>query len=144
MDNGAGWKRLALYLSKIEGELKMTKIARYLFGVEEALTIRTITIKGEHWYMASVICQLLGISNHSQAVHEERKDGLGLTDAEWRKESKYIGNYGKQKILLVNNLGMLKLIFKGTKPRALAVQDRAKKTPPNLKPASWSDDILNR
>lgn len=122
----------------------MTRIARYLFGNEDAMNITTRTIDGQHWYMASIICQILGISNYSLAVHGDRNDGLGLTDGEWRKESIHIGNYGKQKVLLVNDAGMLKLIFQGKFPRALEVQERARRTPDNLRPESWSDEILNR
>ena len=39
----------------------MTKITRYLFGVENAQTITTRTIDGQHWYMALDICNQLGI-----------------------------------------------------------------------------------
>lgn len=124
----------------------MTKLAIYLFGYDAAQTITTRTIDGERWYMASAICGLIGIANHSTAVHGQlkRKPFLNLLDNEHRDETIHIGNYGKDRVLLVNESGMLKLLFKGTKPRALAVQDRAKNTPANLKPASWSDDILNR
>jgi prophage antirepressor-like protein len=122
----------------------MTRIARYLFGNEDAQNIVTRTIDGEHWYMASIVCQILGITNHSIAVNGIRKDGLGLTDNERCKESIFIGNYGKQKVLLVNDNGMLKLIFQGKSPWALEVQERARRTPENLRPESWSDDILGR
>lgn len=124
----------------------MTKLAIYLFGHDAAQAIATRTINGERWFMALDICNLLGISNHSTAVHGKlkRKPHLNLSDGECRLETTYIGNYGKDKILLVNELGMLKLIFKGKAPRALEVQERARQTPENLKPASWSEDILGR
>jgi prophage antirepressor-like protein len=121
----------------------MTKITRYLFGVKSANTIATRTMDGQHWYMALDICNLLGIRNHSQAVHRKRgKDGLTLTENEWRKETMFIGGYGKKKVLLVNDSGMQKLIFQGTSPRAQHAQDMARRTLPSLIPAGWSTEML--
>lgn len=115
-----------------------TKIARYLFGAENALTISTRTIEGKHWYAAVDICNLLGITNHSQAVHREREaDRLTLAVSEWRKETIYNGG-SRRHMLLVNDSGMLKLIMQGTSPAARGVQAQARNTPPSLLPQSWS------
>lgn len=103
----------------------MTNLARYLLGYEQAQTITTRTYDGEHWYMASDICGLLGISNHSVAVHGRRKDAFELDDTEWRKETVYIGGYGKKNILMVNDSGMLKLIMQSKSEGALAIRKRA-------------------
>ena len=120
----------------------MTKIARYLFGNEDAKNITTRTIAGEHWYMALDVCSLLVIENHSQAVHRDRVvDRNTLNENEWCKVTIYTGT-SRRKVLMISNSGMLKLIFQGKSPRALEVQERARKTPINLKPASWSDEIL--
>jgi prophage antirepressor-like protein len=50
----------------------MTKLARFLFGINEAQTIQNRHYDGDHWYMASNICGLLGIAGYSQAVHNPR------------------------------------------------------------------------
>ena len=111
----------------------MTKLARYLFGVEQAKTILTRTIEGERWYMALDICNLLGMSNHSTAVHRDReRDTYTLDDDEWRKSKEFTGN-AKRQVLLVNTTGMLKIIFQGKTTRAKEVQERTKKTPADLR-----------
>jgi prophage antirepressor-like protein len=102
----------------------MTKLARFLFGVEDALTITTRTKKGQSWYMAADICRLVGIANHSTAVHGERTDGFELEKSEWLKNAEYTGT-SKRQILMVNNSGMVKLIMQGTTGRAREVQVRA-------------------
>ena len=117
----------------------MTKLARYLFGIGAVTNIATRTINGHSWYMASDICQLLGIANHSQAVHNSREDNLKPLESEWRKESIYIGGYGKKKVLLVNNGGMLKLIYQAKTPAALAVQELIRGIPEHLIPEEWAD-----
>jgi prophage antirepressor-like protein len=114
----------------------MTGLARYLFGKEAAMTIPTRTFDGEHWFMAAIICDLLGISNHSQAVRDY------LDDDEWRKETIYIGGrHGKKHVLLINNSGMLKLIRIGRSVNAGLVRERATIIPDNLKPASWPSEL---
>jgi prophage antirepressor-like protein len=111
----------------------MTRLARYLFGVEQATSILTRTIDGERWYMALDICNLLGMSNHSIAVHRDReRDTYTLDDDEWQKKKEFTGNANRQ-VLLVNTTGMLKLIFQGRTPRAKEVQERARKTPDILR-----------
>jgi hypothetical protein len=106
-----------------------TRIARYLFNNEGALTVTTRTIEDQHWYTAVDICNLLGIENHSQAVHRERTtDNFGLDDTEWRKETIFNGG-SRRKMLLVNDNGMLKLILQGTSDRAQEVQERARQAP---------------
>jgi prophage antirepressor-like protein len=114
-----------------------TKIARYLFGAENALTISNRTIEGQSWYAAVDICNLLGIENHSQAVHREREnDELTLTKSEWLKHTLFNGT-SRRKMLLVSDNGMLKLILQGTSEKALEVQERARQTPASIIPATW-------
>jgi prophage antirepressor-like protein len=114
-----------------------TRIARHLFGNENALTISTRTIDNQHWYTAKSICILLNIKSHCQAVHRERvRDGFTLSESEWRKHTLFNGSKNK-KMLLVNDNGMLKLILQGTSARAQEVQERARQTPTNLIPATW-------
>ena len=110
----------------------MTKLARFLFGHDAAETILTRTIGGQHWYMAYDICNLLGITNHSAAVHGERTDYLELDDDEWCKRKEYTGT-SNRRILLVNDIGMLKLVFQGKSDRAREVQELARNTPERLR-----------
>lgn len=114
----------------------MTKLARFLFGNNEAETITNRQYDGDHWYMASTICALLGIAGYSQAVHNHLEDG------EWRKETIYIGGYGKKKVLLVNTIGMLKLIVCGRTPYALKVQERIIQVPSDLKTRNWPERVI--
>lgn len=115
----------------------MTRIARYLFGKELAETITTRTIDNQHWYAAVDICVILGIENHSQAVHRTREiDAFTLLDSEWRKETIFNGK-NKRHMLMVNDNGMLKLIMQGTTHMAREVQMKARNTPQHLIPASW-------
>ena len=116
-----------------------TALTRYLFGVDNAKTITTRKLDGQQWYMAATICELLRIASHSQAVHRERKkDELTLKASEWRKETLSNGRR-KKHILLVNNGGMLKLIYQATSPVAIEVQQRIETIPENLIPAEWAD-----
>jgi len=119
-----------------------TKIARYLFGTENALTISTRTIDGQHWYAAVDICNLLGIANHSQAVHREREtDDLSLNDREWTTENMWNGK-NKRRMLVVNDSGLLKLVLQGTSARAKEAQEKARQTSPSLTPAAWPPELL--
>lgn len=113
----------------------MTGLARFLFGNNEAETITNRHIDGDHWYMAANICGLLGIANHSLAVHDH------LDDDEWRKETIYIGGYGKKKVLLVSTIGMLKLIVQGRTPYALKVCDQIFQVPANLRTDGWPEKV---
>jgi len=111
----------------------MTGLARFLFGNNEAETIQNRPIDGDHWYMASNICGLLGIAGYSQAVHNH------LENYEWQKKTIYIGGYGKKNVLLVNTIGMLKLIVKGRSAYALQIQERINQVPSELKTHDWSE-----
>jgi prophage antirepressor-like protein len=122
----------------------MTKIAIYLFGYDEAQTIATRTIAGQHWYASRDICNMLGIENHSQAVHRKREtDELTLTAREWTTENIYNGR-SKRRMLFVNDNGMLKLILQTTSVVAAEIQQRARKTPNHLIPASWQTELLEK
>lgn len=114
------------------------RLTRYLFG-DNAGTITTRTYDNQSWYMAADICRLVGISSHSQAVHRTRMDDFTLEEYEWRKQPEYIGGYGKKQILMVNNGGMLKLIYQSNTPEAQAVQERITTIPDDLIPEQWRD-----
>jgi len=117
-------------------ETKMTRLARYLMGIDEAKMINTKTFDGEHWYMAADICCLMGITNHSQVV----RDYLDYDES--RKETIYIGGYGKKKVLLVNDSGMLKIIMRGRTEFAFEAQERLRATPEYLKTTPWPYELF--
>ena len=106
----------------------MTKFTIYLFGYEAAQTITTKPIDGEHWYMAADICRLLGISNYSLAVQKY------LDEDEQQKTTTYIGGYGKKRILVINNSGMLKLVNAAQDDRVPLVKQRAQNIPARCLP----------
>lgn len=114
----------------------MTKLTRYLFGNEAALTITTRTLDGQSWYMAARVCDLLEISNHSLAVKDY------LDDSEWRKETIYIGGRrGKKHVLLINESGMLKLIAAGRSRSAAQVLEMAKNAPAYINRTDWPAEL---
>jgi prophage antirepressor-like protein len=103
----------------------MTKLAIKLFGYDNAQSITTRIIGGQSWYMAVCICNLLGISNHSVAVHNQRiRDQYTLEANEYRYEVIYTGA-AKRRVLMVNNNGMGKLIFQANPQCAGEIQARA-------------------
>lgn len=106
----------------------MTKFTIYLFGYEPAQTITTRNINGEHWYMAADICRLLGISNHSLAVQNH------LDEDEQQKISTFIGGYGKKRILVINNSGLLKLVNAAQDDRVPLIKQRAQNIPARCLP----------
>jgi prophage antirepressor-like protein len=121
-----------------------TALTRYLFGDDNAKTIATRNIDGQQWYMAADICRLVGIVNHSVAVHKERKDRLHPLDSEKCKDSIHIGNYGKDHVQLVNDGGMLRLIYqanKVNKPTAKAILEKIDEIPKHLIPSQWHNYI---
>ena len=119
-----------------------TRIARYLFGEDDAMTISNRTINNQHWYASRDLCNLLGIANHSQAVHREREtDDLTLNDSEWTTENMWNGK-SKRRMLVVNDNGLLKLVLQGTSARAKEAKEKARQTPPSLIPKSWQLELL--
>lgn len=105
----------------------MTKLAIRLFGYDNAQTIKTRTFDGKSWYMADKICVLLGISNYSQAVHKKRKgDNYSLDESEYRIETIYTGKNNRN-VLMVNDSGLVKLIFQAKPEHAADIQVNARK-----------------
>lgn len=105
----------------------MTKLTRFLFGVEKGKKITTRPNGDDYWYMAADICRLLDKEGqHSQLVKKH------LLASEWCHQTIHLGGYGKKRVLLVNTSGMLKLIMRGQSTYALEVQARIAHVPTNL------------
>jgi prophage antirepressor-like protein len=91
----------------------MTKLAIKLFGYANAQTILTRPGDKTNWYSANDICRLLGIKGYSAAVHSinKKKSTYNLASSEYKLQTEYNGT-SKRQFLLVNNVGMLKLVLK--------------------------------
>lgn len=76
----------------------------------ENKNVRTLIRDGEVWFVAKDICNVLGISNNSDAIGRlsEHMKGVVTTDT--------LG--GSQRTLMVNEAGMYKLIFTSRKKEA--------------------------
>ena len=73
---------------------------------------RAQKINDDPWFVATDVCQILGISNNRDAVSrlddDERMDGVGITDTVGRR------NY----VTIVSESGLYALIFQSRKPEA--------------------------
>ena len=90
-----------------------------------AQTILTRTSGSTHWYSANDIGRLLGIKGYSAAVHRiNKKSAYNLTLSEWKLQTEYNGTSNRQ-YLLVNDVGMLKLVMKGNPDINADIQKKA-------------------
>ena len=76
--------------------------------------IRTVTFEGEIWFVAADVCAVLDIKNVSQALEDFDDDEKGI--------SKTYTLGGEQKMLIVSEPGLYRLIFKSRKPDAKKFQ----------------------
>lgn len=74
--------------------------------------VRTVIIRGEPWFVAKDVCDVLGIQNVSQAIANLADDEKGICNSDT------LG--GSQELLTVNESGLYALIFKSRKPEAKA------------------------
>lgn len=90
----------------------MTKFIIKLFGYAPSKKVLTRPNgRGGHWYMAFDVCKLLGISNYSDAVNKPYRDpAYTLKPSEHKLSVEYTGA-AKREILMVNAIGVLKLIM---------------------------------
>ncbi|WP_371380875.1 Bro-N domain-containing protein [Sporomusa aerivorans] len=72
--------------------------------------VRTVIRKGEPWWVAKDICDVLGIKNHSDALSRlsDSMKGVAITDT--------LG--GKQEVGVISEAGIYKLVFTSRKPEA--------------------------
>jgi prophage antirepressor-like protein len=80
--------------------------------------VRTVSIKGEPWFVAMDVCAALGIQNSRDAVLK------GLDDDEAGVGSIYISSENgvnqRREVVIVNESGLYSLIFQSRKPSARA------------------------
>jgi prophage antirepressor-like protein len=73
--------------------------------------IRIVMIKGDPWFVASDVCEIIGIENARDAISRIKKDSVGTTDV--------IDSIGRRrKTKIVNETGFYRLIFQSRKPEA--------------------------
>ena len=80
---------------------------------KEEASIRMQMVDGEPWFAAKDVCEILGLSNVSQALTQldaDEKHGIITNDVTGRN----------QEIRFVNDSGMYALIFQSRKPQARA------------------------
>ena len=75
------------------------------------LSVRTVMLDGEVWFVAKDVCNVLGLANSRQALSgldDEDKKGVSIDNT--------LG--GKQTMNAINELGIKKLVSKSRKPQA--------------------------
>jgi prophage antirepressor-like protein len=74
-------------------------------------SVRTVMIKGDPWFVAGDVCEVLGLENVSHALSRIKKDNIISSDV--------IDSIGRQrKTKIVNESGLYRLIFQSRKPEA--------------------------
>lgn len=95
-----------------KNEVPMTGLVEVFNFSQEKTPIRVQLINSEPWFVATDVCQVLGISNNRDAVSrlddDEKQDGVGITDTVGRK------NY----VTVVSESGLYALVFQSRKPNA--------------------------
>lgn len=84
-----------------------------IFENDEFGEIRTVSVDGEPWFVASDVCKALDISNPRDAVSrldDDERNTVALTD----------GNRGNPNISIINEPGLYSLVLSSRKPGAKA------------------------
>lgn len=82
---------------------------------KEKAPIRVQVIKGEPWFVAKDVCDLLSISNSRDAVRKLKDSEAGVVTTDIRSEN---GVVQKREMTIVNESGLYSLIFQSRKPAA--------------------------
>jgi hypothetical protein len=88
-----------------------TTITPFAYGEH---LIRTMDRDGTPWFVASDVCSALGLENTSHAVDRLDSDEKGITNSDT------LG--GTQKVIIINEPGLYRLLFKSRKAEAKAFQ----------------------
>ena len=87
------------------------KLTRFDYGKSP---VRTTTIKGEVWFVASDLCATLGIDNNRRATSRLDPDEKGVHSMNTPG--------GVQKVIMVNESGFYHLMFTSRKPEAATLR----------------------
>jgi anti-repressor protein len=82
-------------------EKKLERVQKFNF---DGSPIRTVMIKGEPWFVAADVCEILGIENVGNALSRIKKDDIRSADV-----TDSIGRQQKTKI--VSESGLYRIIF---------------------------------
>jgi prophage antirepressor-like protein len=81
-------------------------------------SVRTVTIKGEPWFVAGDVCEILGIENVGNALSRIKKDDIRSADV-----TDSIGRQQKTKI--VSESGLYRIIFQSRSARRISLRSSA-------------------
>lgn len=81
--------------------------------------LRTVTIEGEIWFVAADVCAVLDIKNVSQALEDFDDDEKADISIPYTSSNGVVQN---RNVLIVNEAGLYRLIFKSRKPEAKKFQ----------------------
>lgn len=105
-------KKIVKMLNEIEKSPAKAGMVEVFNFSQERSPVRVRLIYGEPWFVATDVCQILGISNNRDAISrlddDEKKDGVGITDTVGRKN----------RMSVVSESGLYRLIFQSRKPEA--------------------------
>lgn len=75
-------------------------------------SVHNVVIKGEPWFVAKDVCEILGLTNSRKATStlDEEEKGVTICDTPG----------GKQQLTIINESGLYSLILKSRKPEAKA------------------------
>jgi prophage antirepressor-like protein len=84
--------------------------------------VRFVERDGEWWAAAKDVCATLDIENGAQALQSLPDQFKGICSIYTLSKAKDGRGGGRQKVLIVNEFGIYKLIFTSRKPEAEAFQ----------------------
>ena len=87
-----------------------------LFENEEFGKVRTVTIDGEPWFVASDVCNIFGETNRNRAMQSLDSSEKGYTQMDTPG--------GKQRVAIVNEPGLYSLLFAMQPTKARGVSDQ--------------------
>lgn len=100
----------------------MQSVTNFIFNTK---TIRVVTIKGDPWFVAADVCEVLGFAknkmNGSYANHLRRLDD-DETDVMMLPSTTQSGSQPRR-TLIISESGLYKLVLRSDKPEAKPFQD---------------------
>lgn len=77
--------------------------------------VRNVMIKGEPWFAAKDVCDILGHTNHRMAIQSLDEDEAGVRKVYVRSEN---GVMQQRDVYFINESGLYALIMRSNKPKA--------------------------
>lgn len=89
----------------------------------EGKELRTVTINGEIWFVASDVCAILGLSNTTKAIKLLRSDEKTTLTSIQGSVEEGLGQNIRHNATLIRESGLYRLIMRSDKPGAKVFQD---------------------